>query len=55
MPTENKTHYMPTFRYIHTRFQVYRPCPHVAHQNTRVNGANFVVNSHEARVNTLES
>jgi len=38
-----------------THFQVYRPCLQVAHWNTHVNGANFVVNRHKTLVNTLKS
>jgi len=37
---------------VSARFQVYRPCLHVAHRNTRVNGANFILNRN---VNTLKS
>jgi len=36
-------------------FQVYCPCSHVAHRNTRVNGANFIEDRHKTRVNTLKS
>jgi len=31
------------------------PCLHTAHGNTLVIGANFVVNCHKTRVNTLKS
>jgi len=34
---------------------MYRPCLQVAHQNERVNGANFIVNRHKTGVNTLKS
>jgi len=60
-PTKNKTHCVPTFRSIlslsdvSSRFQGYHPCLHVAHRNTHVNGANFVINHHETHVNTLKS
>jgi len=49
-PPEN----MPTFKRIHP-LQVYCPCLHVVHWNTHVNGANFIVNCHKTRVNTLKS
>jgi len=31
------------------------PCLHIAHQNTRVMGANLVIICHKTRVNTLKS
>jgi len=34
---------------------VYRPCLHVAHQNKRVNGTNFVINFYKTHVKTLKS
>jgi len=43
-------------RCVSTRLQLYlyRLCLHVSHRNTRVNGANFVVNRNKTRVNTLK-
>jgi len=52
---------MSTFRCIHplsgvsTRFQLYQPCLHMAHRKTNANGANFVINCHKTRANTLKS
>jgi len=40
---------------VSTRFQVYRPCLHLAHRNTHVNGANFVINSLKSSVNTFKT
>jgi len=39
---------------VYTRFQVYHPCLHVAHRNSCVNGANFVINHYKTCVNTLK-
>jgi len=38
-----------------TRFQVCRPCLHVAQRNTRINCVNFIVNCHKTYVSTLKS
>jgi len=53
---------LPKIRYtvcqlsgVPARFQVYSACLHVAHQNTSVNGANFIVNCHKTPVITLKS
>jgi len=54
-PTKNKTHTVCQLSGVSTRFQMYRPCLHVANRNARVNGANFAVNRHKTRVNTLKS
>jgi len=44
--TKNKTHYMPTLRCIYPLSDVLPLFTHMAHQNMRVYGANFVVNRH---------
>jgi len=52
---------VPTFRCIQllsgvsTCFYLFCPCLHVAHQNTRANGENFVVNRHKTLVNTFKT
>jgi len=33
-------------------FHTYHPCLHLVDRNTRVYGANFIVNRHKTRVNT---
>jgi len=54
IPTENKTHCMPTFRCIHPLSGV-SPLFTCGTPNTHVNGANFILNCHNTLVNTLKS
>jgi len=46
---------LPKIRHNLCQLYLSRACLHVAYRNTRANGANFVVNHHKTRVNTLKS
>jgi len=51
----HKTPALPKKDTLYANFQVYCPYLHVAHWNTGVNGANFVVSYHKTLVNALKS